>query len=218
MMATPRSALAAVALVAGFLAVDTAAALGPEEAILPIESYAAADARALAETHASELRQLYADFRRCSPDLGLERHGIAFRRPRGASGGVPSLTLWAWLDGDPPPGPDLAARATYAFGRHGHALFRRLVGRSRVFGDPRVGGYGVILTWLRPVPSGGGKVVGESLAVFTDKVTAANFVHETIDPATFLGRAEVRGFDGQMEVGVPRLIVAEERAGVRPAC
>jgi hypothetical protein len=217
-MARPRSGLAAALLLAGLVGAAPAAGLGPEEAILPVERYTAADVRALAEVHAGELRQLLVEFERCSPQLGLERHGIAFRRPRGTSGGVPSLTLWAWLDADSPSGPDLAARAAYAFGRHGHTLFRRLVGRSGVFADPRVGGYGIVLTWLRPAPRGEGALVGESLAVFVDKLAAANFVHETIGPATFLARAEVRTFDGQTEVGAPRLAIDEQRPSPRPAC
>jgi hypothetical protein len=136
------------------------------------------------------------------------------------------LTVWAWLDGDPPPGVDLGARAVYAFGRHGHALFRRLVARSRVFGDSRVSGYGVILSWLRPTMGergserGGerGKIVGESLAVFSDKLDAANFVHETIAAAVFLERTEVRVFDGQTEVAPPRLAVDDARARAATAC
>jgi hypothetical protein len=200
------------------LASDPAAALGPEEAVLPIDRHATAEARELAEAHAAELGQLYAEFRRCHPDLGLERHGIAFRRPRGASAGSPSLTLWAWLDGDPPPGDSLSRRAVYAFARHGHALFRRLVARRGVFADGRVGGYGVILSWLRPAPGEGGKLVGESLAVFAGKLAVANFVHETIGPAVFLERAAVRAFDGQTEVGTPRLAVDDARARGATVC
>jgi hypothetical protein len=219
MRAGLRSVLAAATLLAGLLATDPAAGLDPEEAILPVESHATAEGRSLAEAYADELRQLHAEFRRCHPALGLERHGIAFRRPRGSSAGPQSsLTLWAWLDGDPPHGRDLGQRAVHAFARHGHALFLRLVARSRVFGDPRVGGYGIILSWIRPGPGDGGKMVGESLAVFADKLAAANFVHETIAPTVFLERAAVRAFDGQTEVGTPRLAVDDGRARGQTAC
>jgi hypothetical protein len=219
MRAGPRALLAAATLLSGLLAPDHAAAgLGPEEAILPTASHATAETRMLAETHADELRRLYAEFRRCHPDLGLERHGIAFRRPRGAGAGSASLTVWAWLDSDPPPGADLRARAVYAFGRHGHALFRRLVARSRVFGDSRVSGYGVVLSWFRPTAGERGTMVGESLAVFSGKLDAANFVHETIAAAVFLERTEVRVFDGQTEVAPPRLAVDDARARAATAC
>jgi hypothetical protein len=92
------------------------------------------------------------------------------------------------------------------------------VERSRVFGDSRVSGYGLILSWFRPTTGDRGKMVGESLAVFSDKLDAANFVHETIAPAVFLERAEVRAFDGQTEVGAPRLAVDDARARFATAC
>lgn len=183
------------------LGTATAAALAQDAAVLPLESYTSAEARALAQVHAAELQALREDLRRCLPGLDVERHGIAFRRPRGSVADPPSLTLWVWLPASAPPSAaDLPRRAGQAFRRYGQALVRQLVARSPVFADPRVGGYGLILTWLSPARRDG-RLVGESIAVFAGKLATANFAHDTITADVFLSRAEVRGFDGEIEVG-----------------
>jgi len=217
---TGRLAAAAAAFAVGLLLSEPAAGLPREEAILSAKDHPSAETRALAEAHADELLGLYEDVRRCAPRLDFQRHGIAFQRPRGAAAAAPHLTLWVWLDpGRPPRGPDLVARAAEAFRRHGQGLFRRLMARTPVFVDPRAGGYGLILTWLKPEPVGG-RLVGESLALFADKLTVANFVHDTIAATTFLTRVEVRAFDGQTEVRLPRLAVEDDdgAAAPREAC
>ena len=149
----------------------------------------------------------------------MERNGIAFRQPRGRTGEAPYLTLWVWLtEGEAPRGSDVATRAAGAFHRNGHALFQRLLGRPPIFGDPRVGGYGLVLTWLGPATRGG-RLVGESLAVFADKLAVANFVFDTIAPSAFLERAGVRIFDGQTEVNVSRLPLDDAAPPLdRPPC
>jgi hypothetical protein len=92
------------------------------------------------------------------------------------------------------------------------------VERSPVFADPRVGGFGLILTWVGPSP-GDGRVVGESLVMFADKLTVANFVFDTIAPSVFLERAGVRIFDGQTEVTRVRLSIDDDvPAGDRLGC
>jgi hypothetical protein len=179
-----------------------ALALPADESILPPEAHAP-DLRALVQEHAAGLRSLRADLARCAPELKIQKNGIAFRRPRGRLDGPPLLTLWVWLDATRAPrGESFGARAGEAFGRYGQSLFRHLFGQSPVFADARVGGYGVILTWIGPTQRGG-RVVGESLAVFADKVAVANFVLDTIGPAAFLSRVEVRAFDGETELPLP---------------
>ncbi len=199
-----RDGLGLLLLAAALAAAGGAVALPVDEWILPPEGHAP-DVRGLVQEHASELRGLQVELARCAPELDVQKNGIAFRRPRDSPAGPPYLTLWVWLDpARPPQGRTFAARAGEAFGRYGHRLLRRLLGQSPVFADPRVGGYGLILTWVGPTQRGG-RLVGESLAVFADKLAVANFVHETIGPAAFLSRTEVRAFDGETELPAPSL-------------
>lgn len=216
-----RGALVASLVAAAFLAAagrgGGPAALSADEAILPLGQHTPGEARALAAEYAVELRRLQAELQPCAARLDVQRHGIAFRRPQTRPDAAPSLTLWVWVESGPPAGGgSLAARAAGVFERHGRGLFARLLARSPLFADPRVGGYGLILTWLSPTQQGG-RLVGESLAVFADKLAVANFVHETIGAATFLARADVRAFDGQTELTSPRLTVDDD-AGSPPSC
>jgi hypothetical protein len=193
-------------------------AAAAEEPILPLDQHVAGEMRVLAREHAVELSRLERDLAPCAGRLDVLRHGIAFRRPQTRPNGPPHLTLWVWVESDrSPAGSSLAARASAVFDRHGRRLFGRLLGRSPVFADARVGGYGLILTWLSPSPRGG-RLVGESLSVFADKLAVANFVHETIGVSTFLGRAELRAVDGQTEVASPGLTVGDEGTASGASC
>src|SRR5262245_4928549 len=205
---------AAAAVLAGLAALAPAA----EEPILPLDQHAAGELRTLAREHAAELSRLDRELAPCAGRLDVVRHGIAFRRPQTRPTGSPHLTLWVWVEsGRTPAGASLTARASTVFQRQGRRLFGRLLGRSPVFADDRVGGYGLILTWLSPTTQSG-RLVGESLSIFADKLAVANFVHETIGATTFLGRAEVRAFDGQTEVASPSLTAGDEGAGAQASC
>ena len=209
--------LVAVAAAAVLAALATPAPAA-EEPILPLDQHTAGELRGLAQEHAGELRQLQRELAPCAGRLDVVKHGIAFRRPQKRPGGPSHLTLWVWVEpGRTPPGASLTARASTVFEGNGRRLFGRLIGRSSVFADSRVGGYGLILTWLSPATRDG-RVVGESLSVFADKLAVANFVHETIGATAFLGRAEVRAFDGQTEVATPTLTVADDGGGSRASC
>jgi len=205
-----RATVAAVALAVGLAGPASTHAQSVGDGILSFEEHAAGEARVLARAHAAELHALQSDIDRCLAGVAVQRKGIAFRQPRGFAADAPFLTLWVWLtDGRAPGGGDIATRATDAFRRHAQALFRRLVARSPVFADPRVGGFGLILTWVGPIPRDG-RVVGESLVMFADKLTVANYVFDTIAPSVFLERAGIRIFDGQTEVKPGRLSVDDD--------
>jgi hypothetical protein len=185
--------------------------------ILPPAAHATGQARALAEAHAGELRALAGAVARCAPAVTIERRGIAFQRPQQAPAATPHLTLWVWLPAEPLPGGDPAARAGEAFRRYGRLLVRRLVARSAILTDDRVGGYGLILSWLGP-GSQSGRPIAESLVMFTDKVTAANFALDTIAAPTFLERAELRLFEGRSELAGARPTMGDEEPPVRGSC
>jgi hypothetical protein len=209
----------AVALALGLVGSAPAHAQSVGDGVLSFEEHAAGEARDLARTHAGELRALQSDIDRCLAGVVVQRKGIAFRQPRGFAADTTYLTLWVWLtDRQAPGGGDITARATDAFRRHAQGLFRRLLGRSAIFADPRVGGFGLILTWVGPIPRDG-RVVGESLVMFADKLSVANYVFDTIAPSAFLEKAAVRIFDGQTEVNPAHLSVDDDvPAGDRLGC
>jgi hypothetical protein len=192
-----------VVLTLGLLAPVASAQRSFEEAVLPIREYRAADARALAEAHAAELRLLYEDVRRCTPELDFHQPGLGFRKPRGKPQLAPHLSVWMVMaESVGPGGPDLETRAAEVFHRYGSRLFKRLMARDRIRADARLGGYGLVLTWLRPVQ--GDDQVGETLVLFADSATVAGLSDGTLGARAFLAGADIRLFDGQTErTGTP---------------
>jgi hypothetical protein len=187
-----------VALALGLLASTASAQRSFEEAVLPLLEYRAADARALAEAHVAELRRLYDDVRRCAPELDFHQPGIGFRKPRGKPQLAPHLSAWMVMDQSVTlSGGDLGARAAEAFHRYGSRLFQRLLAREPIRADARLGGYGLVLTWIRPAQ--GDDQVGETLVVFADNTGVAEFTGGALGARAFLARADVRLFDGQSE-------------------
>ena len=202
-----------LAALLGLTLVSTAGAQRSfEEALLPLPQYRAADARALAEAHAAELRRLYDDVRRCVPELDFFQPGIGFRKPRGKPQLAPHLSVWmVATESGGPGGDDLAARAADAFERYGGRLLRRLLARDPVRADGRVGGYGVVLSWLR---SQGDERMGETMVVFVDTASATGFAGGALGARDLLARADIRLFDGDAEKASMRIPVDDAR--VRP--
>jgi hypothetical protein len=183
-----------------------------EDAVLPLREYRAADARALAEAHAPELRRLYDDVRRCVPELDFFQPGIGFRKPRGKPQLLPHLSVWMIADdGVGPGGDDLGTRAAEAFQLYGGRLLQRLLARDRVRADARVGGYGVVLTWMR---SRGEERTGETMVVFVDAARAAEFASGSRGARALLERADIRLFEGDVEK--PLAPIPVEDAKVKP--
>ena len=187
-----------VALALGLLVSTASAQRSFEDAVLPLGEYRAADARALAEAHVAELRRLYDDVRRCAPELDFHQPGIGFRKPRGKPQLAPHFSAWMVMDQSvTPSGGDLGARAAEAFHRYGSRLFQRLLAREPIRADARLGGYGLVLTWMRP--GQGDDQVGETLVVFADNAGVAEFIGGALGAGAFLARADVRLFDGQTD-------------------
>ena len=187
-----------VALGLGLWASTASAQRSFEEAVLPLGEYRAADARALAEAHVAELRRLYDDVRRCAPELDFHQPGIGFRKPRGKAQLAPHLSAWVMVpESTAPNGGDLGARAAEAFHRYGSRLLQALLAREPIRADARLGGYGLVLTWMRPAQ--GDDRVGETLVVFADNAAVAEFTGGARGARAFLARADVRLFDGQTD-------------------
>jgi hypothetical protein len=169
-----------------------------EETILPLPQYRAADARLLADAYAGELRLLYDDLRRCEPELDFNAPGIGFRKPRGKPQLAPHLSIWMIADQSVGPnGGDLATRAADAFQRYGSRLFHRLLARDAVRTDPRLGGYGLVLTWTWSPP--GEDLRGETMVVFADGKSAAGFAGGELPATALLERSDIRLFEGDTE-------------------
>jgi hypothetical protein len=190
----------------GLLASTADAQRSFEESVLPLPQYRAADARTLAEAHAAELRLLYDEVRRCAPELEFNQPGIGFRKPRGKPQLAPHLSIWMIADQSVGPnGKDLATRAADAFQRYGSRLFRRLLARDSIRADPRLGGYGLVLTWTWSPP--GEDQRGETLVVFVNGASAAGFVGGGLGATALLERADIRLFEGDTErIGVRILV------------
>jgi hypothetical protein len=197
----------AVAFVAVLGAAPPGLAQRPaEEAIVPPAEYKAAAGRVLAEAHLSELRLLYDDVRRCAPELDFNRQGLGFRRPIGSERPEPYLAIWVWLPRDPAPtGADIGARAADAFRRYGPRLLPLLARREPIQADSRVGGNGLVLTWIKPPATD--PPIGETLIIFAPKAATAAMAEGTLSTNAWLAQARMRAFDGQTEVTVPRFTV-----------
>ena len=194
-------------------------AQGPvEEAIVPLAEYKAVESRSLAQAYSSELRLLYETVRRCAPEVDFHRHGLGFRRPLGSEKIQPYLAIWVWLPQEPAPeGADISARAAGAFQRYGPRLLPHLVARSQIHADARVGGYGLVPTWIKPLAAD--PPIGETLVVFAPKSAAEPFVGGAIPITELLAQARIRVFDGQTEVMVPSLAISDQEASApSPSC
>jgi hypothetical protein len=186
-----------------------------EEAILPLAAYQSQDALALARSYRTELQALYQSVRRCTPELDFHPHGLGFRRPLGADGPSPYLATWVWVPSQPAlPGDGIAARSAEAFRRYAPKLLPLLVARERLHADSRVGGYGLLLTWIKP--RGGDPPIGETLVAFLAKSAVAPFVAGTATFGELLREAQIRVFNGQTEVDLTRLEIPDQEVPVRP--
>ena len=186
-----------------------------EEAIFPLSEYKAADARALAQTHLGELRALYQSVRRCTPEVDFHQHGLGFRRPLGVEGQPPYLATWVWIPSEPAlPADGVGPRAVEAFRRYAPKLLPQLVARDVIHADARVGGYGLVLTWVKP--GGADPPIGETLVVFLPKASATPFVNGAATFTELLAQARIRVFDGQTEMKPAGLAIPNGEAPVRP--
>jgi hypothetical protein len=187
-----------VGLALGLLASPADAQRSFEEIVVPLLQYKTADTRVLAEAYHGELRLLYDDLRRCAPELDFNTPGIGFRKPRGKPQLAPHLSIWMIADQSVGPnGGNLATRAADAFQRYGSRLFGRLLARDSVRSDPRLGGYGLVLTWTWTPPEEDQR--GETMVVFVDGASAAGFVGGSLGATALLNHADIRLFEGDIE-------------------
>lgn len=202
--------------IASLLALSALAYAVPlEEAIMAPSQYKSDLARTLANTYSPQLKQIYENVYHCLPWLDIGKDGLGFRKPRGVQKDDLYLSIWVWVD--QVVNPEFAAmpparRASAMFSRYGVDLLRRLASDNRIATDPRLNGYSVVLSWLKPekATEPGVQGVAETLAVFADKATVHGLFGQTVSPAEFAQRALVAAFDGKSEVGRLALEIWED--------
>jgi hypothetical protein len=201
--------LAALALIF-FVPVPVAA----DDAIMSIEQYKTAKARALATTHQPLLKQMREEIYYCMPWVGVQKAGIGFRQPKGAVQDDRYLSVWIVIDQDED--TRFAAlpaerRASAMFSRYGTDLLRRMAALGPLVADSNVQGFSVVLSWLKPGTGGAaGQPVNETLALFVDKQTALGFLGKRVAAGEFTRRSKFSVFDGVQDMGRLPLEVWED--------
>lgn len=192
--------LAALALI--FVIPVPAAA---DDAIMAIDQYKTPKARTLATTYQPVLQQVREEIYHCMPWVGVQKAGIGFRQPKGAVEDDRYLSVWIVIDQEED--ARFAAlpaerRASAMFSRYGTDLLRRMASHQALVADPNVQGFSVVLSWLKPGTSKPGQqAVNETVALFIDKTTAADFLAKRVGGEEFMSRARFNVFDGERLLG-----------------
>ena len=200
--------LAALALI--FVIPVPAAA---DEAIMGIEQYKTPKARALATTHQPLLKQMREEIYHCMPWVGVQKAGIGFRQPKGATEDDRYLSVWIMIDQDEDArftALPAERRASAMFSRYGTDLLRRMAALQPLVADPNVQGFSVVLSWLKPGTGGAVQPVNETLALFVDKPTTLAFLGKRVSASEFTRRAKFSVFDGVQDMGRLPLEVWED--------
>ena len=200
--------LAALALI--FVIPIPAAA---DEAIMGIEQYKTPKARTLATTHQALLQQMREEIYHCMPWVGVQKAGIGFRQPKGATEDDRYLSVWIMIDQDEDArfsALPAERRASAMFSRYGTDLLRRMAALQPLVADPNVQGFSVVLSWLKPGTGGAVQPVNETLALFVDKPTALGFLGKRVSSSEFTRRAKFSVFDGVQDMGRLPLEVWED--------
>jgi hypothetical protein len=195
------------------LALAAPSMASPEDAITPVEQYTTAKARSLALTYRPQLLQFYDDIYHCLPWLGVLKNGIGFRQPKGAESDERYLSLWISIDQSDDgrfAQVPLERRVSAMFSRYGVDMLRRMAQIGGIAADVNVSGFSVVLSWLKPGTGRDIQPVAETLALFTDKHSLAEFLAKRLPASEFINRAKFSVFDGKELVGRVPLDVWED--------
>ncbi|HET7340284.1 MAG TPA: hypothetical protein VFL90_02390 [Methylomirabilota bacterium] len=210
MATTFRRGLAAVTLVALALAAPVTAPAAPsDDSVLPAEQHTSEKGRMLAARYAPALRELSAKIYHCMPWVELKRNGVGFYKPKHLEGDVRYLSMNLYIDQQP--SPEFAAytieeRGSRMFSRYVGPMVRRMAATPGLLGDPSLDGFTVILEWLKQAATtANGRPVHETIAVFMDRGTAADYVAGRLPARELAARSRVLGWDGETALGPLRL-------------
>lgn len=177
-----------------------------DEVLMPLGQYNTAKGRTLATTYRPQLVQLYDHIYHCIPWVDLQKSGIGFRTPKGATEDERYLAVWIWIDQSNEDGSfgklPQERRASAMMSRYGVELLRRMTALGPLARDGNLAGFAVILSWIKP-GSGrlGAPLVNETLALFADRAGTVDFLTKKLPASEFIGRARVAVFDGKDELG-----------------
>ena len=199
-----RGGLLAALLVSAMLARSPAFA-APADALMPIEKYTTDKARTLANAHRVRLLEFSEQIYNCMPWLAVYPGRLGFPKFKDSVDDDRYLSTWIYVDQRDDPG--FAAlpqerRVSAMFSRYGVDMLRRMAALTDVVNDSHVTGLSVVLSWLKPGTSKPGQqAVNETVALFIDKTTAADFLAKRLGPDEFVSRARFNVFDGERLVG-----------------
>ena len=208
-----RGGLAAALLLYG-VTLTAPAYAAPADALMPIEKYTTAKARGLANAHRLRLIEFSEQIYNCMPWLAVYPGRLGFPKYKDSADDDRYLSMWIWVDQREDAG--FAAlpqerRVSAMFSRYGVDMLRRMASLSDVIDDGDVAGLSVVLSWLKPgTTRPGQKPVNETLALFVDKATAADFLAKRVGAEEFVNRAKFNLFDGESLVGRVPLEVWED--------
>ena len=210
---TVRGGLLAALLFYG-VSLTAQAYAAPADALMPIEKYTTPKARGLANAHRLRLIEFSEQIYNCMPWLAVYPGRLGFPKYKDSADDERYLSMWIWVDQRE--NADFAAvpqdrRASAMFSRYGVDMLRRMAALSDVVDDSNLSGLSVVLSWLKPGTSRPGqKPVNETLALFVDKATAADFLAKRVGSEEFVSRAKFNLFDGESLVGRVPLEVWED--------
>ncbi|HET7874123.1 MAG TPA: hypothetical protein VFN71_01255 [Methylomirabilota bacterium] len=178
---------------------------GSDDAIIPLERYSTPKGKTLAQTYAGQLIDFARRIYHCIPWVGANPQSIGFQRPRFATSDDRYLSVWLSIDQKEDPqfaSLPQARRASAMFSRYGVEMLKRMAALG-VAPDPNVRGFSIVLSWMKPGTVGqpGVTPMQETLAFFTDKATAHQFLEQSLPPSEFVQRANLILFDGDKEMG-----------------
>jgi hypothetical protein len=186
-----------------------APAVPPEDRILPPALYQTEKARTLALRHQRVLRDLNAEIYHCMPWVEVSKHSIGFFKPRGAAQDDRYLSIRIYIDQKP--SPEFARltseqRASAMFSRYVGPMLRRMGRHAEIANDDGVGGFNVIVEWLKQVPaSARERPVHETIAAFVEKVDADDYLAGRATTQELATRVRVLAWDGEQALGAMRV-------------
>jgi len=188
-----------VLAVAVALAVAGPALAAPEDSITPVDQYNTQKSRALASTYKPQLVKFYEHVYWCLPWLGVMKNGIGFRQPKDVAADDRYLSVWVAIDQtDDGSFAKMSTdrRVSAMLSRYGVDLLRRMTAMTTAASDADLTGFSVVLTWPKPGQPAE-KPVNETMALFVDKTSLAEFLAKRMGTSEFVNKAKISVFDGR---------------------